>query len=133
MMAESAARAESQGPRGFSLASILMVPGGRTLAAAWASMGSVTMRRARAAEASEDPCKNERREKRRARIGEFSWRIRFRKEQQVASRPSNRGGAGGDSGWPDYTARREMRREFQNETPDREKVWWRRGQGTSRY
>src|SRR5215831_17484806 len=75
MMAESAARADSQGPRGFSLASILMVPGGRTLAAAWASMGSVTMRRARAAEASEDPCKNERREKRRARIGEFSWRI----------------------------------------------------------
>src|ERR1700704_4040803 len=55
-------RAETQGPSGFSLASIMIASAGGWCSRARASIGSVTTRSATAAEAAVDSVKNERRD-----------------------------------------------------------------------
>src|ERR1035438_7627710 len=61
-MATTASRAAAQGPRGFSLASILTPSWKNSCRAARASMGSVTTRSASAAEAAADRLRKERRD-----------------------------------------------------------------------
>src|ERR1019366_10192670 len=61
-MATTASRATAQGPRGFSLASILTPSWKNSCRAARASMGSVTTRSASAAEAAADRLRKERRD-----------------------------------------------------------------------
>src|SRR5581483_922463 len=64
-MAAMASRADCEGPRGFSLESIMTAPGdgGRWREAA-ANMGSLMNGKVAAAEAAADRCRKERREKR---------------------------------------------------------------------
>src|SRR5579863_7256839 len=68
MMAATASRAAWLGPSGFSLAAIVTpsLEYGRRAAAA--SMGSVTMWQAAAADAAAERCRNERREKKDRRV-----------------------------------------------------------------
>src|ERR1039458_796470 len=61
-MAVAASRAEAEGPSGFSLASIRMASFGKLCTRARASIGSVTMRNASAADAAADRLRNERRD-----------------------------------------------------------------------
>src|SRR5664279_336094 len=66
-MAAAASRAEAPGPSGFSLASILIAPFpiasfGRLRTRACASIGSVTMRNASAADATAERLRNVRRD-----------------------------------------------------------------------
>src|ERR1035438_5359784 len=64
MIAATALRAAAHGPSGFSLALIRTPPtGAYGNSCAYASMGSVTMRNARTAEAAVETCKNDLREK----------------------------------------------------------------------
>src|SRR5215472_5574018 len=65
-----ASRAAAHGPRGFSLASIMTAFFGAAACAARASMGSVTIRNAVAAEAAAERCRNERRENERRESSE---------------------------------------------------------------
>src|ERR1700687_977047 len=62
MTAAAASRAEAAGPSGFSFLSIWTPSIGKRFRAARASIGSVTMRNASAAEAAADRLRNERRE-----------------------------------------------------------------------
>src|ERR1700734_2965713 len=87
MMAEMASRAAEQGPSGFSLESIMTPSLGTDLRenvgrAAAASMGSVTIWKAAAAEAVAESCRNERREN-----GERLWdgmaKLRFMRRHQI--------------------------------------------------
>src|SRR5271156_6913767 len=61
-MAAAASRAEVHGPSGFSLESIRIASFGRVCRRAWASIGSVTMRNASAADAAAERLRNERRD-----------------------------------------------------------------------
>src|ERR1700722_10809169 len=61
-MAPAASRAAGHGPRGFSLASIRMASRETFFTCAFASMGSVTIRKASAADAAADKLRNERRD-----------------------------------------------------------------------
>src|SRR5580658_3945822 len=61
-MAAAASRAEELGPRGFSLASIRTASFGTLYRRACASIGSVTMRSASAADVAADRLRNERRD-----------------------------------------------------------------------
>src|ERR1019366_5047629 len=61
-MAVAASRAEAPGPSGFSFASIRIASFGKLCTRARASIGSVTIRNASAADAAADRLRNERRD-----------------------------------------------------------------------